>query len=439
MYMKKLFAVALALLVCVAMTGCAVEKVAPVSGPVARVAEPVVAGPVAPSTDEDDAEPEWNDDEVDAQIPEEYLTGEDDWDDADWGDEDWDSGDSEDADWNDSDWDDSEWDDSDWGDSDWGDSDWTEDDIGGEVLDYGIPRTLALVADGTLVDGNPVDYIISDEMFSSQIDEIRCYSDDYVGKRFAVTGYVMLADDPSEDEHGFAVVRDYQEPHSDDEDSADEGEYMTAEEFAALIESMGGTLVDEGDEGVSVDVAPVATLAPTEAPAPVATAAAVNATLAPEPAVTIAVSDALAQALPTPTETVAAAVAPQSTDAPFAGIEVQSGENISLGDLVSPLPELGAQISMDVDPEVGGEDVADLADDEDTGDDHVHEIYPVGIDCYFEGEIPQADAWVRVVGTLEEYDYYDAEADETFPALHLILQSVTAIPETEGGSRLVTQ
>lgn len=77
--------------------------------------------------------------------------------------------------------------------------------------------------------------------------------------------------------------------------------------------------------------------------------------------------------------------------------------------------------------------------DDEEGDEHIHPIYQVGIDCYFEGTMPKEDAWVRVVGALAEYDYIDTETQEAFPALRLAVESVKEIPETEGGSRMVSE
>lgn len=165
------------------------------------------------------------------------------------------------------------------------------DDLEGEELD--IPRTLApATAEDQLPDAQ-ADFVIKDDLFATQIDEISYFADEYLGKNFLMIGYVLHYDDGPGEQTQFAVVRDYQMPPHEHED---------------------GEVVDHDDE----------------------------------------------------------------------------------------------------------------------------EIYPVGFDCRYAGELPADGAWVRVVGTLTDYDYVDFDG-EVYPALLLDLKSLEVIPETEGGSRVVTE
>lgn len=159
--------------------------------------------------------------------------------------------------------------------------------------DFDIPRTLTPATEADQVEGVQVDYVIRDDLFATQLDEITYYADEYLGKSFSMVGYVLYYDEPNPDTQ-FAVIRDYIMPeHDHDEDE----------------------LIDH-DDGIS---------------------------------------------------------------------------------------------------------------------------YPVGFDCYYEGDLPAEDAWVRVVGTLADYNYVDPDDGEVFPALMLMVQFIETIPDTEGGSRTVEQ
>lgn len=70
--------------------------------------------------------------------------------------------------------------------------------------------------------------------------------------------------------------------------------------------------------------------------------------------------------------------------------------------------------------------------------DHDDEVYPVGIDCHYEGDALAEGSWVKAIGTLTEYEYID-EDGETFEALMLAIAAMETIPETEGGSRTVSE
>ncbi len=70
--------------------------------------------------------------------------------------------------------------------------------------------------------------------------------------------------------------------------------------------------------------------------------------------------------------------------------------------------------------------------------EHSHDPIPTGFDCAYAGEIPQEKAWVRVVGTLEEYEFKDDETGEAFPALKLNVVHVEPVPEGQGGDRMLS-
>ncbi|MDL2206689.1 hypothetical protein LJC33_07260 [Eubacteriales bacterium OttesenSCG-928-N13] len=68
--------------------------------------------------------------------------------------------------------------------------------------------------------------------------------------------------------------------------------------------------------------------------------------------------------------------------------------------------------------------------------DH-EDVFPVGIDCRYTGELLANGTWVRCVGVLEEYN---ATMDgETFEALRLNIVHMEQIDESIGGSRTVTE
>ncbi len=166
-----------------------------------------------------------------------------------------------------------------------------------ETDTYEVPRTMVPATDADQVDGVKVDFVIKDDQFGNQVDEVAEYSDDYIGKNLSMIGEVLYYDEPNADTQ-FAIVRWFETVH------------------------------DEAEEADLID------------------------------------------------------------------------------------PETGEVLVHDHDP------------------------VPTGFDCAYAGERPQEKAWVRVVGTLEEYQFTD-EDGEVFPALKLNVQHMEAVPDGQGGSRTI--
>ncbi|MEG2622171.1 MAG: hypothetical protein RSC06_04645 [Clostridia bacterium] len=57
---------------------------------------------------------------------------------------------------------------------------------------------------------------------------------------------------------------------------------------------------------------------------------------------------------------------------------------------------------------------------------------PYGLDCYYEGDLPENDAWVRVVGKTAFYEDADGES-----YLMLMVEQLDVAPEDQRGSKLV--
>ncbi|NLD58676.1 MAG: hypothetical protein GX647_03305 [Clostridiales bacterium] len=58
------------------------------------------------------------------------------------------------------------------------------------------------------------------------------------------------------------------------------------------------------------------------------------------------------------------------------------------------------------------------------------ELAPYGFDCRWDGEVPEADAWVTVTGTIGRYTRGNGYA--------YLLLTLNSLEETEPGSRVVT-
>lgn len=63
--------------------------------------------------------------------------------------------------------------------------------------------------------------------------------------------------------------------------------------------------------------------------------------------------------------------------------------------------------------------------------DGEEDVYPVGIDCVWDGDVPEEDSWVEVFGTLSSY----LEEDDYYIGLNV--QKLRVIPDGEHDGRLV--
>ena len=74
----------------------------------------------------------------------------------------------------------------------------------------------------------------------------------------------------------------------------------------------------------------------------------------------------------------------------------------------------------EIDPETG----------EPYDDEYDLDPYLTGFDCQYDGEVPPDGAWMRVVGTLREYDYTDPDTGDEVPMLMLkVLHMEAADPQ----------